>query len=125
MFETKIEKFRRLFSKRMEKATDATRVIANLASPNYEIDPELVDLAVTEFEAQWLGIRESFGLPAVSQPINPLDGVEEVVVPITKTNMTEPPMGGTAWALMDQAYNALVDGDPEKAKELMLAGFKA
>lgn len=122
MFESKIEKFRRLFSKRMEKATDATRVIANLASPNYEIDHELVDLAVTEFDAQWLGIRASFGLPDVSQPINPL---EEVVVPVTKTNMTEPPMGGTAWALMDQALTALNDGDPDRAKELMIEGFKA
>ena len=111
MSETKLEKFQRLFQKRIEKAMDAARLVGNLNSPNYEIDPEMVAHAVTTFEEQWRDVRVALGLPAVSTTAAAIQ--------------SDPPYGGTGWELMDKAYNALSDGDAEKAKKFILAGFSA
>jgi len=123
MAETKLEKFQRLFEKRMDKAFDAIRVVGNLNSQNYEIDPVLVAHGVTNFEAQWMDIRVALGLPAVSTTAQAIQDMKDDNSENDEPIKTDHPTGSNGWEMMDKALNALCDGDHEKAKELMLAGF--
>lgn len=108
--ESKSERFLRLVQARVPKALEAIRLIGQLGSANYESTTEEV-AEINEVMTDSLNSAMT-ELGYIKTPDASATAVAEPTEPVARTTVT-----GPEWSLISQAYEALLDGDPDLAEE--------
>jgi len=104
MSETKREKFERMFDSRFPKAIKAIQLLGNLASNDYDPDPERQREMLNGIEEELDVLIEKYGIE---------------LLPDAEPEATSPPYGGEEWDKVNRAYEHLIADEFDEAQELL------
>lgn len=114
--ETKHEKFMRIMTLRLGNALTAIGRLVNLAGPNYENSPEEAQAVKDHLDKAVGEVYAAFGLEE-SKP--------ETVNATPEKQQAERISSNDGWVKVDEAFNALNDGNTVLAKQLLKEALSA
>jgi len=116
MSETKREKFERMFDSRFPKAIKAIQLLGNLASNDYDPDPERQRAMLSGIEDELDVLIEKYGIELLP------DAEPEFEEDLSKDigdGLKSPAYGGDEWGMVGKAYEHLIDDEFDEAQELL------